>query len=70
MNQYGDNPNISKDQATLLWISPQGWAVIGILAFMVFLQRVNPFMKFTTNLLKAQRYLYLSLFFHQNDQLL
>lgn len=63
MNQYGDNPNISKDQATLLWISPQGWAVIGILAFMVFLQRVNPFMKFTTNLLKAQRYLYLSLFF-------
>ena len=50
MNQYGDNPNISKDQATLLWISPQGWAVIGILAFMVFLQRVNPFMKFTTNL--------------------
>ena len=63
MNQNGDNPTISKDQATLLYISPQGWAVIGIIAFMVFLQRVNPFTKFTTSMLKAQRYLYLALFF-------
>lgn len=63
MNQNTDNPNFPKDQATLLWISPQGWVVIGIIAAMVFLYRVNPFMKFTTSIVKAQRFLYLALFF-------
>ena len=63
MNQNTDNPNLPKDQATLLWISPQGWVVIGIIAAMDFLYRVNPFMKFTTSIVKAQRYLYLALFF-------
>ena len=62
MDQNTENVSIKKDDKSLLNISPQGIAILVLIALMIFLQRINPFLKFTRTILKAQRYLYITLF--------
>ena len=61
MNENPDKASIKIDKS-LLDITPQGIAVLVILGVMGFLYGVNPFLKFTSTILAAQRYLYISLF--------
>ena len=61
MDNSDDNkkPSSLKD---LFSISTQGVAFLVLLALMGILYRVNPFLKFTTSILKSSRYLYSTLF--------
>ena len=51
----------TKELFTLSNISPQAIAFVCITLLMGFLYGANPFQKFTISILKAKRYLYLSL---------
>ena len=55
------NDNKEKTIKELFYVSPQGIAFMSITAIMIILYAVNPFRKFTISILKARRYLYLSL---------
>ena len=53
--------NKEKQTKDLFYVSPQGIAFISITFVMIILYAVNPFRKFTISVLKARRYLYLTL---------